>query len=130
MDRQRVGVLSQRFHQYCRPSVHKSFGQPRVKGIGELGLHPPCAGRHFVARQHPIGALADIGPRANRGDPALQRVDVAAGAVKLGDARGDKVGAQIAAAKVLPQPRNKARVRINAHLPEIRQRAGFPETPH
>src|SRR3546814_18480378 len=70
-----------------------------------------CAGAcgHFVARQHPVGPLADIGPTADRRYPALQRVDIALRPVEFGDPRCDIVRTQIALAEILPPPSSAER---------------------
>ena len=54
-------------------------------------------------------------------------MDVALDPVQLGNAHGDVVRAQVAAAQVAPQARDEARVHVGAELAEIGQRAGFPE---
>ena len=95
------------------------IGQPRFGGAG--------AGGHFLARTDPVAALGDIGPAADRRDPALQRVDVAAGVVELGDRLRHVIRADLALAQVLPQPRHEARVGFRAVLAEIGERGDFPQ---
>ncbi len=118
-DREHRGVFSQGFHQQCGPSVDKTFGQAGVQRIRQSGFDGAGAGGHFVARQDPVGPLADIGPAANRGDAALQRIDVPRHIVEFGDPRRDIVRTQIATAQILPQPRHEARVDIGTALAEI-----------
>ena len=101
-----------------------------MERVRQFGLYAPRTGRHFVTRQHPVGPLADIGPAANRRDPPLQRIDVPGHIVEFADPRGDIIRPQIAFAKILPQPRDEARMDIGPALAEVGQRAGFPEPPH
>ena len=101
-----------------------------MQGIGQFRLDPARPAGHFIAGQNPIGPLANIGPAAHGGNPALQRIDITAGLVKFGNPRRDKICPEIAAFKVLPKPRDKARMHIRAARTKIGQRARLPEPAH
>ena len=129
-DGQQVRVFPHAFHQYSRPPVDEPLGQPRVERVRQAGLDRAGACGHLVARQHPVGSLADICPGADRGYPPLQRRDVARHIVEFGDPRRDEVRPDSALLQVAPEPRDEAGMLVDPRLPEIGQRAGFPEAAH
>ncbi len=62
-----------------------------MKGVGQCVLNRPRAVLPMLGIVQPLGAMGHECPGANLGEPVRQRIEVAVGAVGLGDLIGEPI---------------------------------------
>ena len=84
-------VLFQPAHEHAGPPVDEPAGQPLMQRIGQTILYRARALLPMRGIAKPVGPVGGEGPGADVGDAVGERVDVAVGAVGIGDLAGEPV---------------------------------------
>ena len=84
-------VLAQPPHQHAGAAVDKALGQTRVQRVGQPVLHTTGDALPVLGIGEPVRTVCRKGPGPDVGDPVRERIDIAVGAVRLRDLRGEPV---------------------------------------
>ena len=128
-DRQRIGAArADVADQHRGAAVDEALGQPLVQRVGQAALDRARPLGPFGRVGQPVGALGDIGPAADPGEPVGQRLDIAGDIVEPGDFGGEPfVRDMPALADVAEQAADHARMVHRPDLAEIGQAAHRPQ---
>ena len=85
-------VLSQPPHQHAGAAVDEALGQPLVQRIGQLVLDRAGDALPMLRIGKPVRAVGDESPGPDMRDAVGEGVDVAVGAVGLGNLAREPVG--------------------------------------
>ena len=85
-------VLAQPPHQHAGAAVDEALGQTLVQRVGQPVLDAARDALPVLGIGEPVRAVCRKGPGPDVGDPVRERIDIAVGAVRLRNLRGEPVG--------------------------------------
>ena len=85
-------VLAQPPHQHAGAAVDEALGETLVQRVGQPVLDAARDALPVLGIGEPVRAVCRKGPGPDVGDPVRERIDIAVGAVRLRNLRGEPVG--------------------------------------